>query len=309
MPLERLGEFFTAAREHLDAVVLERIVRGADHDPRVEAHRARHIGDGGRRDHAGGRDRGSFGVHAPPELAFDPLAGFAGVAADEESGADVPPRSLATRPASAWPGPGRRPAAQPFRDRADNRRPCPERHQCQKDGPCCMTSAKGVKVLRGTAGAGGGFNGAQVRQVLGARCVHHRLNRRTVQARSRWRRSFRPGRPESEDCTGPVRGRQGPRRRERRPAESAIKGSRAPRTVTRTTDGVTLRPQIGAKISPPHRHGLSSRSTGAGAISDDHRRRLRLHEPNRRVGDRRWSGRRARALARRRPTPARSWPP
>ena len=37
LPLERLGELLAAPREHLDAVVLERIVRGGDDEPGVVA--------------------------------------------------------------------------------------------------------------------------------------------------------------------------------------------------------------------------------------------------------------------------------
>ena len=83
--LERLGELLAAAREHLDAVVLERIVRRGDHEPGVEAHRARDVGDRRRRDDAGAGDRRPFRVHAAAELALDPVAGFARVAADEEA--------------------------------------------------------------------------------------------------------------------------------------------------------------------------------------------------------------------------------
>ena len=81
---ERVGELFAAAGEDLDAVVLERIVRGADDEPRVEAERARDVGGRGRGDDAGGGDGGPFRVDAPAELALDPVAGLAGIAADDE---------------------------------------------------------------------------------------------------------------------------------------------------------------------------------------------------------------------------------
>src|SRR5262249_46658788 len=73
LALERLGELLAAAREHLDAVVLERIVRRADHEAGVEPHRARDVGRRRRRDHARRRNRRPLGVDAAPELALDPL--------------------------------------------------------------------------------------------------------------------------------------------------------------------------------------------------------------------------------------------
>src|SRR5262245_31879560 len=84
LPLERLGELFTAAREDLDAVVLEGIVRCADDQPRVEAERAGDVRDGRRRDHASGRYRRALCVHAASELALDPVPRLARVAADDE---------------------------------------------------------------------------------------------------------------------------------------------------------------------------------------------------------------------------------
>ena len=82
--LERLGELLAAAGEHLDAVVLERIVRGGDHETGVEAHRPRDVGDRRRRHDAGAREQRALGAHAARELALDPFARLARVAADDE---------------------------------------------------------------------------------------------------------------------------------------------------------------------------------------------------------------------------------
>ena len=93
--LQRLGELLAAAGKHLDAVVFERIVRGADHDARVETHRARHVGCRRRRDHARAGDRGPLRMHAAPKLAFDPVARFTRVAPDDEA------QRASTRPSNA----------------------------------------------------------------------------------------------------------------------------------------------------------------------------------------------------------------
>ena len=85
LALERLGELLAAPGEHLDAVVLEWIVRRRDHDSRVEAHLAGDVGDGGCRQHAGAGDRGAFGPYSTRELALDPFPGFARVAPQDES--------------------------------------------------------------------------------------------------------------------------------------------------------------------------------------------------------------------------------
>ena len=53
LPFEHLGEFLAGAGKHLDAVVLERIVRGRNDDAGGVAHARREIGDGRRRHDAG----------------------------------------------------------------------------------------------------------------------------------------------------------------------------------------------------------------------------------------------------------------
>ena len=79
-----LGELLALAREHLDAVVLERIVRRGDHHAGVVAAGARQVGDRRRRHDAGARHRRAFAARAVRELRLDPLAGLARVAADQE---------------------------------------------------------------------------------------------------------------------------------------------------------------------------------------------------------------------------------
>ena len=55
LPLERFGELLAGTREHLDAVVLERIVRRRDDDAGGEALARRQVGDRRRRHDAGAR--------------------------------------------------------------------------------------------------------------------------------------------------------------------------------------------------------------------------------------------------------------
>ena len=84
LALDPLGEFLAAAREHFDAVVLERIVRRGDHDASVVRTGARQIRDRGRRHDAGARDHGAFARCAVRELGFDPRTRLARVAPDED---------------------------------------------------------------------------------------------------------------------------------------------------------------------------------------------------------------------------------
>ena len=84
LPLDPLGELLARAREHLDAVVLERVVRGGDDDARVEPPFARQVGDGRRRDDAGARHVAPGRPRPVRELAADPLARLARVAPDEQ---------------------------------------------------------------------------------------------------------------------------------------------------------------------------------------------------------------------------------
>jgi hypothetical protein len=83
LPFERLGEFLSLAREDLDPVVLERIVRRGDDQAGIEPHGSRDIGDRRRRNDAGRRDLRPGGVDAARQLALDPLARLPRVASDE----------------------------------------------------------------------------------------------------------------------------------------------------------------------------------------------------------------------------------
>ena len=85
LALERFAELLAAPGEHLDAVVLERIVRGRDDQAGVVAHLAGDVGDGRRRQHPGGGDVCAFRAHAARELALDPLAGFPRIAPGDEA--------------------------------------------------------------------------------------------------------------------------------------------------------------------------------------------------------------------------------
>ena len=59
--------------------------------PASKPMRARHVGGRRRRDHAGGRDRAALGVNAARQLALDPVARLARVAADDEPERRAPP--------------------------------------------------------------------------------------------------------------------------------------------------------------------------------------------------------------------------
>ena len=82
---ELLGELLAAAREDLDAVVLERVVRGRDHGAERDVAGAGEVGDGRRRQNAGGDDGGARSWAPVRELAFDPRARLARVASDQQA--------------------------------------------------------------------------------------------------------------------------------------------------------------------------------------------------------------------------------
>ena len=129
LALERLGELLARAREHLDAVVLERIVRGRDHHARREALERREIGHRRRGHDAEAGQLAALVGDAARQLALDPLPGLARVAARPGS-ARAPP---GCRAAARAPAP--RPAAAPSAGRADTRRPCLERHRYRTVAP------------------------------------------------------------------------------------------------------------------------------------------------------------------------------
>ena len=83
-PLELFRELLTAAREHLDAVVLERIVGRRNHGAERDVHGAREVRDGRRRQDAGGDDRRSCHASAMCQFALDPDARLARVAANQQ---------------------------------------------------------------------------------------------------------------------------------------------------------------------------------------------------------------------------------
>ena len=80
-----VAELVAVRPEQLDAVVVERIVRGRDHHAEIGAHRARQHADRRRRDRAGEQhvhaDRGEAG----DQRGLDHVAGQAGVLADQDA--------------------------------------------------------------------------------------------------------------------------------------------------------------------------------------------------------------------------------
>src|SRR5450756_836742 len=83
--LEPLRELLASAREHLDAVVLERVVGRGDHHPSVELALAREVGDGRGGDHARAGYEASRRPGAVRELAANPLARFTRVTPDQQA--------------------------------------------------------------------------------------------------------------------------------------------------------------------------------------------------------------------------------
>ena len=122
LALDALGELLAASREHLDAVVLERIVRRGDHDAGVVARRPRRDR---RRPASARRRRSSPWRPRRTRRARAPLR------------SSRPTRACRGRPAAAAsPACGSaRTSAAPSRrtvaDRADRCRPCRARRRCQ----------------------------------------------------------------------------------------------------------------------------------------------------------------------------------
>ena len=81
--LVRLVELLAAAREHLDAVVLERIVRRRDDDARVEVAGAGEIGHRRSRHDTRGHELRAFARNAARQRRLDPVPGLSCVAPDE----------------------------------------------------------------------------------------------------------------------------------------------------------------------------------------------------------------------------------
>ena len=103
LTLQRLGELLPSTGEHLDAVVLERIVRRGNHQAGVEPHLASDISDRRRRNHAGGGDRGAGRASTSRQLLLNPHAGFPGISADDET-----QRAQGLRATAGLHGPGQR---------------------------------------------------------------------------------------------------------------------------------------------------------------------------------------------------------
>ena len=83
--LDLVGQLVAVRAEQLDAVVVERIVRGRDHDAEVGAHRAGQHGDGRRRHRAEQQhvhaDRGEAG----DQRGLDHVAGKPRILADDDA--------------------------------------------------------------------------------------------------------------------------------------------------------------------------------------------------------------------------------
>ena len=84
LALHALGKLRTSARKHLDAVVLERVVRSGDHDASLVARRPREVGDGRRRHDAGARHARAFSTRSVRKLPFDPDARLARITANQQ---------------------------------------------------------------------------------------------------------------------------------------------------------------------------------------------------------------------------------
>ena len=87
--LDVVGELEAVGAEQLDAVVVERIVRGRDHHAEIGAHGAREHADRRRRDRAGEQDVHADRGEAGDQRGLDHVAGEPGILADEHAVAMV----------------------------------------------------------------------------------------------------------------------------------------------------------------------------------------------------------------------------
>ena len=83
--LDVVGKLVAVGAEQLDAIVLERIVRGGDHHADVGAHRARQHGDGRRRHGAEQQRIHADGGEARHQRIFDHIAGEPRILADDDA--------------------------------------------------------------------------------------------------------------------------------------------------------------------------------------------------------------------------------
>ncbi len=83
--LDLVGQLVAVRPEQLDAVVVERIVRGRDHDAEIGAHRAGQHGDRGRRHRAEQQHVHADRGEARDQRGLDHVAGEPGVLADDHA--------------------------------------------------------------------------------------------------------------------------------------------------------------------------------------------------------------------------------
>ena len=247
LALDRLGELLAAAREHLDAVVLERIVRGGDHDARVEAAGARQD----RRRPASARRRRSSPRRlrrtrrAPAPL--DPVARLARVAADEQTAAT--------------------------RRRAAARARAPRRAGGRSAGSSGGTPAMPAHAV----------GSEQTRVRLSFATGNPHLHRRRRRCASRPRRGDDVGAHRQRILPGAEPGQIDERRRGRR-RSTRSSASRLPRSVTIDGGRHGLRLQARPRGCAGAPAGSRSvRSSGAGSDLDGDRRRSRGLQPQRRI--------------------------
>ncbi len=85
LALGLVGELVAVGIEQLDAVVVERVVRGRDHHAEIGAQRARQHGDGGRRHRAEQEHVHADGGEARHQRRLEHVAGQARVLADHDA--------------------------------------------------------------------------------------------------------------------------------------------------------------------------------------------------------------------------------
>ena len=89
-----VGELGAGRGKELDPVVVERVVRRADHDPRRQPQRARQVRDARCRQRAAQIDVDARGRQAGFQRRLQHVAGNARVLADENAGTIAAPRAV-----------------------------------------------------------------------------------------------------------------------------------------------------------------------------------------------------------------------
>ncbi len=93
-----VGEFVAIRAEQLDAVILERIMGGGDHDPNIRAQRAGQHGNRRGRQRSDQNHIHPDGRKTRRQRRFQHIAGQAGVLADNDAMTEIPaPRKLSAR--------------------------------------------------------------------------------------------------------------------------------------------------------------------------------------------------------------------